>query len=85
MTKVTGSRIATPLAPPRPGRTPMIVPNMMPRVAIIRLYGERAIWNPISRLVKASTGDALPGCYSLRCSPHHPLGMGIRNHLSKIR
>src|SRR5262249_55474020 len=28
--KVSGSRIATPFAPPRPGSTPMITPRMMP-------------------------------------------------------
>ena len=28
MAKVSGSRIATPLAPPRPGRTPMITPRI---------------------------------------------------------
>ena len=30
MLKVSGSRIATPLAPPRPGSTPMMTPSMMP-------------------------------------------------------
>ena len=30
MLKVSGSRIATPLAPPRPGSTPMITPSTMP-------------------------------------------------------
>src|SRR5262249_25854970 len=30
MVKVSGSRIATPLAPPSPGSTPMITPNTMP-------------------------------------------------------
>jgi hypothetical protein len=28
--KVSGSRIATPLAPPRPGSTPISTPRMMP-------------------------------------------------------
>ena len=28
--KVSGSRIATPLAPPRPGSTPISTPSMMP-------------------------------------------------------
>src|SRR5689334_12889663 len=28
--KVSGSRMATPFAPPRPGSTPMITPRMMP-------------------------------------------------------
>ena len=30
MPKVSGSRIATPLAPPRPGSTPMMTPSRMP-------------------------------------------------------
>src|SRR5215216_5097427 len=30
MLKVSGSRIATPLAPPSPGSTPMITPSTMP-------------------------------------------------------
>ena len=37
--KVTGSRMATPLAPPNPGSTPMIVPRRMPTTAINRLNG----------------------------------------------
>src|SRR5262245_57636458 len=47
--KVRGSRIATPLAPPRPGRTPMMVPRMIPTTAIMRLNGVMAIWKPIRR------------------------------------
>ena len=39
MEKVTGSRIATPLAPPSPGSTPMMVPRRMPRTARPRLNG----------------------------------------------
>ena len=30
MLKVSGSRIATPLAPPRPGSTPMMTPSTIP-------------------------------------------------------
>ena len=30
MPKVSGSRMATPLAPPRPGSTPMITPRITP-------------------------------------------------------
>jgi len=41
--KVTGKRIATPLAPPKPGRTPMIVPRKIPSTATDRLNGVRAI------------------------------------------
>src|SRR3990172_6081606 len=37
MVKVSGSRMATPLAPPRPGSTPITVPSAMPTTATIRL------------------------------------------------
>jgi hypothetical protein len=36
---VSGSRIATPLAPPSPGSTPMMVPSVMPTTATKRLNG----------------------------------------------
>src|SRR5512140_2547415 len=44
--KVSGSRIATPLAPPSPGSTPMITPRMMPANMSIRLNHDRATANP---------------------------------------
>src|SRR3990167_3081153 len=46
---VSGSRIATPLAPPRPGSTPMTVPSAMPITATRRLYGVIAMEKPCSR------------------------------------
>ncbi len=36
---VSGSSIATPLAPPRPGSTPMITPSTMPTIISSRLNG----------------------------------------------
>ena len=39
MPKVRGSRIAMPLAPPRPGKTPMITPSRMPTTISSRLNG----------------------------------------------
>ena len=39
MPKVSGSRIATPLAPPRPGSTPMMTPSRMPMTISSRLNG----------------------------------------------
>jgi len=36
---VSGSRIATPLAPPSPGSTPMMTPSMIPTSITIRLKG----------------------------------------------
>src|SRR5215470_10246283 len=47
--KVNGSKIATPFAPPSPGRTPMMVPSTIPITAMTRLKGVIAIWNPRSR------------------------------------
>src|SRR5207244_11835102 len=43
---VSGSRMATPLAPPSPGSTPMMVPSVMPTTASNRLKGEHAIEKP---------------------------------------
>ena len=39
MLNVRGNRIATPLAPPRPGSTPMITPSMIPITITSRLNG----------------------------------------------
>ena len=39
MLKVSGSRIATPLAPPSPGSTPMMTPSTMPTTISMMLYG----------------------------------------------
>ena len=46
MLNVSGNRIATPLAPPNPGSTPMITPNKMPKNMSPILTGERATANP---------------------------------------
>src|SRR5438309_3899544 len=40
---VSGSRMATPLAPPSPGSTPMMVPSVMPTTAMKRLNGVTAM------------------------------------------
>ena len=39
MLKVSGNRIATPLAPPRPGSTPMMMPSTMPITITMMLKG----------------------------------------------
>src|SRR6185437_4066191 len=44
--KVSGSRIATPFAPPNPGSTPMITPSVMPASISSRLNQERATSKP---------------------------------------
>ena len=54
--KVRGSRIATPLAPPRPGSTPMITPSRMPTSIKARLYQDNATLKPPISEVISSTG-----------------------------
>ena len=75
---VSGSRIATPLAPPRPGRTPMMVPRAMPMTATKRLYGVIAIWKPRKRF-------SIPIAYCPSHASSGPLGIGTRNHFSKMK
>src|SRR5687768_17232603 len=43
---VSGSRIAMPLAPPRPGSTPISTPSTMPIIISIRLNGVRTTAKP---------------------------------------
>src|SRR5215218_3644454 len=52
MENVSGSRIATPLAPPRPGSTPMSTPRLTPASINMRLNQDRATAKPpISELI----------------------------------
>src|SRR3989338_1867503 len=51
---VSGSRIATPLAPPRPGSTPMTVPSAMPSTATKMLYGVIAMEKPCRRFSRST-------------------------------
>ena len=58
MLKVSGSKIATPFAPPRPGSTPIKTPSKMPRNISPILTGLSATENPcinalISSMVQA--------------------------------
>ena len=43
---VSGSRIATPLAPPSPGSTPMMTPSTMPISISSRLNGDSTTAKP---------------------------------------
>src|SRR5262245_39044133 len=58
---VSGSRIATPLAPPSPGSTPMMVPSRMPRTAMKMLNGVIATWKPRSRFSSPMRSVSEPG------------------------
>ena len=53
---VSGSRIATPLAPPSPGSTPMMTPSRMPTIIRAKLYQDRATLKPpISEAISSTT------------------------------
>ena len=43
---VSGSRMATPFGPPRPGSTPMTIPSTRPMIIIRPLYQVSATANP---------------------------------------
>src|SRR6266545_2726351 len=59
--KVSGRRMATPLAPPSPGSTPMMVPSVMPMTARNKLWGWSATWKPRSRFSKPMALVTEPG------------------------
>src|SRR5438552_16295436 len=65
MENVSGSRIATPFAPPRPGRTPMITPRMMPASISMMLNHDSATAKPPIRdwisCIRAGLVEAEPG------------------------
>ena len=46
MVKVKGNKIATPLAPPNPGKTPMITPKMMPTNMSSKFMGVKMTLKP---------------------------------------
>src|SRR3972149_599859 len=58
--KVTGMRMATPFAPPRPGKTPTMVPTKSPATNTRMLNGVRAIPRPATRLYNASMPPSPP-------------------------
>src|SRR3989304_2461364 len=60
MLKVTGMRMATPFAPPRPGKTPTMVPTKSPATNTRMLNGVRAIPRPATRLYNASMPPSPP-------------------------
>src|SRR5512132_1330740 len=51
---VSGSRIATPFAPPRPGSTPISTPSRMPMSMNSRFFHDSATAKPCSRLPMSS-------------------------------
>ena len=89
---VSGSRIATPFAPPSPGSTPMITPRTTPMNISIRLNGVRATPNPwMSEPISANAAPFSSGSWAGRAqsSPSQdssgPFGRGSLNHTSNSR
>ena len=81
MLNVSGSRMATPLAPPRPGSTPMITPSTMPTSISVRLNGVSATWKPCSS--EAISDMVAPQARPSRASIG-PFGSGVLNQISNI-
>ena len=54
--KVSGSRIATPLAPPRPGSTPISTPRMMPTNIRPMFIGVRMTPKPCMSALSSAMG-----------------------------
>src|SRR6478735_5366125 len=59
MVKVSGSRIATPLAPPRPGNTPISTPSVMPTNIRPMFIGVRTTANPCSSEFSSTMGSSV--------------------------
>src|SRR3954463_9302839 len=71
MPNVSGSRMATPFAPPRPGSTPMMMPSTTPMNISSRLNGDSATPNPCINALISSMRSAQP-----ERSLERPLGQG---------
>src|SRR5688572_15006534 len=62
MPKVSGSRMATPLAPPRPGSTPMITPRITPVNMSAMLVGVSTTPKPcINDWISSTSVQSEPG------------------------
>src|SRR3546814_11225183 len=61
--KVSGSRMATPLAPPRPGSTPMITPSRMPVNIRTRLNGSRTTAKPWNSEATSAKSHSSPDVF----------------------
>src|SRR5215468_9568096 len=66
MANVSGSRMATPLAPPSPGNTPMMTPNRMPTIIKATLYQLSATAKPPNSEASSSTARLFLGRFRVR-------------------
>ena len=74
MVNVSGSRIATPFAPPRPGSTPMMTPSTMPIIISRTLNGVRATAKPWNSAPISAMGSARRYRVALAQKPVHESG-----------
>lgn len=80
---VSGRSIATPFAPPKPGRTPMITPRITPANISRIFFKVRAIAKPcINELISSMPVNSQ---FRPSAASSGPFGSGIRNHISKTR
>src|SRR5687768_8852442 len=71
MPKVSGSRIATPFAPPRPGSTPMITPRMIPVNISSRFVSDSATPNPCTSAWISSISVQPQQCFNRALGQRH--------------
>ena len=83
MLKVSGSRMATPLAPPSPGSTPISTPSVMPISMKPRLGSVAATPKPWKRFCSSSM--ARRSGQNPNKASSGPLGSATRNQRSKTR
>src|SRR3569832_2542425 len=60
MLNVSGSRIATPLAPPRPGSTPISTPSTMPTIMSPMFMGVSTTAKPWKSALSSSMSGSIP-------------------------
>src|SRR5687767_3716151 len=81
MPKVSGSRMATPLAPPRPGSTPMITPRMTPTNISAMFFSDIATPKPpIRELISSMSASRTASCpSSIQPDPSLERALGQRD------
>src|SRR5690349_3661806 len=80
---VSGRRIATPFAPPRPGSTPISTPSRMPTSMNSRFFHVRATANPCSRLPTSSNSTPQEKLLRGQSETEHVLDRPLRQRHEK--
>src|SRR5260370_32756775 len=80
MVKVSGSRIATPFGPPRPGSTPTKMPSTRPTIIRDRILKVSRTSKPCSRRPSASTAGLEPEQGFERALGHDDVERDVEGH-----